>query len=125
MSIAPADCRRLARQALPWCSLFCLSLAGAQLVGVAAASLQAPVTAPLEINTDTFRPAGDVASLAGSQSVLVMITVQDATTGNEAQMVCRTTRDRTSSDALLLGSEAAPYVLPALCQSTWLYAPAV
>jgi hypothetical protein len=123
MSIAPADRGRLARQALPWCGLFCLSLAAAQVVQAAGASLPAPVAAPVVITGNTEMPADDVASPAGSQSVLVMITVQDATTGNETHMLCRTSRDRTSSDALLMGSEAAPDVLPALCQSTWLSGP--
>jgi hypothetical protein len=103
---------RLARRALPWCGLFCLSLAAAQVVQVAAASLPAPVNTPLVITTDTVMPADAVASSASSPSVLVMITVQDATTGNESDILCRTTRDRTSSDALLMGSAAARMFCP-------------
>jgi len=110
MSFATANSGRLGRQSLPWCALICLSLAFAPVVEASESSLPAAATAPL-------------ASSARSRSVVVMISVQGAATGDDTEMLCRTTEDRTSSDMLLLKANTVSDVLPALCDSTWLSVP--
>jgi hypothetical protein len=67
--------------------------------------------------TPLVRPA-DAPAQAFAQPALVMIAVRDATTGNQADVLCRTTRDHASADALIMDAETAREVLPALCQST-------
>ena len=62
-----------------------------------------------------LRAAEGLVSSARSPSVLVMITVWDATTGDQTELVCRTAGDRTGSDVLLMDAETARDVLPALC----------
>jgi hypothetical protein len=123
MSIATGNCGRLGRQALPWFGLFCVLLALTRLVQVPAVSLPAAVTAPPVVTTNAGMPAVDAPSSAGSGSVLVTITIRDVTTGSQAQLLCRTTGDRSSSDALVMDAETARDILPALCGSTSVSAP--
>ena len=108
--MSTANSGRLKRQALPWCGAFCLLLALTQIAAASASSPPAAVTASL-------------ASSARSPSLIVIISLQGAAMGNESEMLCRTTEDRTSADMLLLKADTVRDVLPALCDSTWLSAP--
>src|SRR5919202_36246 len=99
MSIETNNVGRLGRQALPWFALFCLSLLATlmvvtRLVPAPAVSLPTAVSAPLADTTSTDKGAAAPPARAGAGTALVMITVQDATTGSTTQVLCRAAADR-------------------------------
>jgi hypothetical protein len=120
---AGASLRRW-RRALPWFGLVWLSLAGAQGVQVVAASLLAVMPAPGVVSSGR-QPEDEVAGVAGSEAVVVMLTLRDPSTGRETAYRCRTTRGRVAPDALLIESDQARDVSQSLCDAVWLAAPAL
>ena len=117
-----AVCLRRWHQALPWCGLVWLSLAGAQLVQVVAASLLPPDPPPGVVSSSR-QPDDKVARLAGSEAVIVILMIRNPTTGRATEYLCRTTRERVGTDALLIDAHAPRDVPPSLCDSLWLAAP--
>ena len=122
MSMTTAACLSRWRQALPWCGLVWLSLAGAQGLQVGAASLLVPVPAPAAVGSSR-QPDYKVAHPAGSEPVVVILATRDPTTGSGTDYLCQTTRDRIGTDALLVDADAARDLFQSLCDSFRLAAP--
>ena len=114
-----AVCLRRWRQALPWCGLVGLSLAGAER---GAASLLPPGPTPGVVSGS--RQSDDQgARLAGSEAVVVMLTMRDPSTGRETDFLCRAARDRVGTDVLLIDADALRDVSQSLSDALWLAAP--
>jgi hypothetical protein len=128
MSRTAAGRRHHWRQALPWCGLVCLSLAGAQGVQAVAASLLAPAPALGVVGSASHARAegqGQVPDRAGSGTVVVVLTLRDPSTGSGTDYLCRMTRDRAVSDALVVDADTAREVAQSLCDALWPAAPVV
>ena len=69
-------------------------------------------------------PPGVVSSScqAGSEAVVVMLTMRDPSTGRETDFLCRAARDRVGTDVLLI-ADALRDVSQSLCDAPWLAAP--
>jgi hypothetical protein len=126
MSRTAAGRRHRWRQALPWCGLVCLSLAGAQGVQGVAASLLAPAAAPGVVTSAGHAAAEGqwhVPDRAGSEALVVLLALRDPAAGSVTDYLCRTTRGRTTSDTLLVDADAAREVAQSLCDELWPAAP--
>jgi hypothetical protein len=110
------------RQALAWSSLVLVSLAGAHMVDVVAASLLPRGPAPAVVSS--ARQVDDQAArAAGSQPIVVRLTMQDPSTGRDAEFLCQTTRERIPSDAVRIDADTLREVAQSLCDSISLAAP--
>ena len=90
------------------------------LKGVAASPL--PPGPPPGVVSSSRQPDDQGARLAGSEAVVVMLTMPDPSTGRDTEFLCRTTRDRVGTDVLLI-ADARRDVSQSLCDAPWLAAP--